>query len=207
MVDEPAGPDSATSVPPCAPDEPGPAGSLPDPTLATGRFGLNEDGSPTRWPCGKQKGIQKVHYTHEAMIECMIAHPEWTQRQIAEYFGYSEVWICNIIASDAFREQMVKRKDEIINPVLKANVEERFNSNLRMALDLIQARLSTGVVSDNFLLRTTEMSARALGLGAPKPPAPTTPNMHLHLHEMSERLTALLAQKRGTTIDSEPTNG
>jgi len=135
----------------------------------------------------------------------MIAHPEWHAYEWAQHFGYSQSWISQLICSDAFREQLAARQQEIVDPRLRATVEERFKANLQTALDLISDRLASGAVGDSFLLRTAEMSARALGYGAKAPVSQAPVELNLHLHQMSDALTRLLHEKRGAVVDVTPT--
>lgn len=151
----------------------------------------------------------RLRYTHDAMIDLIIAHPEWSQNQIAAHFGYSAAWISQLFCSDAFREKLAARREEIIDPTLRATVEERFQSIARQALDIISSKLAKhpDAVSDRTALRALEVSARALGYGArPVAPAPHV-DLEVHLHTMSDRLTRLLAVKRTETIDAQVVEG
>ena len=70
--------------------------------------------------------IATVRYTHDAMIDLLIARPEVTQNEVAEHFGYSTPWVSRIIRSDAFRERLATRKAEIVDPAILERVEARF---------------------------------------------------------------------------------
>lgn len=167
----------------------------------------SEGGSAGPSPEARKNKACVAAYSHAALIDLMIAHPEWSQKEWARHFGYSQSWISQIICSDAFQEQLEKRRQEIVDPTLRATVQERFQANLRRSLDLIDARLHSGTVSDSFLLRTAEMSARSLGYGASRQVVSQAPvELNVHLHNMSERLTALLRGKRAeetVVIDAE----
>jgi hypothetical protein len=155
-------------------------------------------------PCAElasagSNGIQKLKPVHEALLDLIIAHPDWKQRQYAHSLGYSQGWMSQILASEAFRKALAKRRDEVIDPVIKASLSERFEANVRLALNLISRRLHSKDVSDNFILRVAEMGSRALGLEA----APQSPvDLKIHLHAMSESLVKLLREKR-RVIESE----
>src|SRR5438309_167693 len=47
--------------------------------------------------------LQRVHYSHEAIIDRMITEPTLTQRQLAVEFQVSENWLSTVVGSDAFQ--------------------------------------------------------------------------------------------------------
>lgn len=115
--------------------------------------------------------LQKVRYTHEAMIDLIIKNPELSQNEIAAYFGYTPAWISNILASDAFQAAMAARREEIIDPEIKATIEERFRALVIRSLAVLQEKLNKPQVSDTVALRAAELGAKALGVGGNAAPA------------------------------------
>jgi transcriptional regulator with XRE-family HTH domain len=142
--------------------------------------------------------IQKISYTHAAMIDTIIAHPEWSQNQLAEKFGYSASWVSQIMSSDAFQARLAERSDEIIDPTLRATVKERFEGMVRRSQEILMEKLAktTEQIPDQLVLRTLEVSARALGYGARDQTIAVQVNMDNHLEDLSTRLVGLLAKKR-----------
>lgn len=157
-------------------------------------------------PNGAPRSIRAVRLSHEAIIDHFIANPFLTLKERAPLVGVTPGWLSQIIASDAFRERLKQRQEEVLDPVLKATLDELYNANLRTALDIIGTRLNAAQApSDAFVLRTAELSARALGFGARPPAAPAVQvNMDLHLASMGEQLTKLLRRERAT-IEQPPT--
>lgn len=155
--------------------------------------------------------LQKVRYTHEALIDMIIAHPEATQNDLAAYFGYTAAWVSNIMASDAFKEQMTKRRVEIIDPSLRDLVEKRFEALSLKSLEVLMHKLEAPKVSDNVALRAAELGARSLGFGqAAPPPAPQVSGNHLE--QLAERLVSLQSRVRrrvdsGNIEDAEVIEG
>ena len=47
--------------------------------------------------------LQVLKNRHFALMDAMIAHPEWTQGQLGEAVNYSEGWIGDIINSSLFK--------------------------------------------------------------------------------------------------------
>lgn len=129
------------------------------PTLAPEDRFVREPGRP----------FKEIKWTHELAIDLLLQNPEWTQRELAKYFGYSETWISLVVSSDAFQAKLAERRDEILNPEVKASIEERFRALANHSLNRLHAKLENPNVSDNLVLRSVELAAKALGLGA-RPP-------------------------------------
>lgn len=117
--------------------------------------------------------IQRVNYSHDAMIDVIIALPGCTQNTIAEHFGYSVGWVSRIMCSDAFQARLQARREEIINPGLVTTFEERLKGLAQQSLDILVDKLDevdpeTGKRAENsgVALKCLELSAKALGYGA-----------------------------------------
>ena len=155
------------------------------------------------------QAIAKVHYTHDAMIDQIIAFPGISQNELATKFGYTPSWISQIISSDAFQSRLAERTKELIDPTVRATVEEQFKGIVARSLDIIREKLNkpSHQIPDNLALRTLELSSRALGYGArDNTPQIATGDMHVHLNVLGERLVGLLNQKKAQAIEGEFTN-
>lgn len=148
--------------------------------------------------------LKRISYTHDALIDLILAHPELDQNELAAHFGYTPGWISNILASDAFQLKMAQRREEVIDPDLKATLEERFRALVIRSLNVLQAKLNAPVVSDNVALRAAELGAKALGLGGHASPPPQAPAAD-RLLRLAERLVALKSPQEGMTIDGQVT--
>lgn len=115
---------------------------------------------------GKSNGIARVRYNHDALIDLMLAHPEFRQGQFAAYFGMTEGWISRVIGSDAFQLRLAQRKEELINPDIKATMEERIQGLALTSLAQIQEKIDAKVVPFDGLVKTLELTTKALGMGA-----------------------------------------
>lgn len=150
--------------------------------------------------------LRRIRYRHEALIDLIIAHPEWDQNHYAAHFGLTPSWLSNIMASDAFQAAMAARREEIVDPELKATIEERFRALAIQSLQVLQKKLSAPNVSDNVALRAAELGAKALGIGghAPAPPAPQPDR----LERLAERLVLLQGRVRtAEVLDAEEIRG
>lgn len=117
--------------------------------------------------------LDKVHYTHDAMIDIVLAKPDVSQNTLAEHFGYSVGWISRIFCSDAFQARMAARRGEIVTPGLLATFEERLKILASVSMDLIMEKLEakhpiTGepLADTATAFKALELSTKSLGYGA-----------------------------------------
>jgi hypothetical protein len=146
-------------------------------------------------PAKPGNAVAKLSYTHDALVDLIMQHPEMTQNQLAARFGYTPGWISRVIASDAFQVALARRRDEIIDPAIKATIEERFKALVVQSLEVLMNKLSAPVVSDNVALRAAELGAKALGLGGHALPVPPKPQED-RLIRLAERLVDLQSNVR-----------
>lgn len=157
------------------------------------------------WPSGMRKGIAEVKYTHDSMIDLIIADPSISQNALARHFGYSATWISNIIASDSFQARLAERTKALVDPMIVQTVEHRFKALILRSMEILAEKLNkpTDDVPDQLALRTLELSTRAMGYGA-RPEAPVVQvNVNAHLESLGDNLTKLLRKKRAEAIDVE----
>ena len=150
--------------------------------------------------------IAKINYSHDAMINLIIADPGISQNAIAARFGYSATWVSQVMASDAFQARLAERSKELVDPQIRQSVELNFKAMVIRSQELLMEKLRAPaeMVPDQLVLRALELSSRAAGYGAREQvqPAPQI-SMHVHLEEMSENLTVLLRRKKGEVIEGE----
>lgn len=111
--------------------------------------------------------IEKLTYTHKAMIDLIVANPMISQGDLAKHFGFTPGWISRIIRSDSFREQMALRTQELVDPVVLQSIEQRFEALVMQSLDILSEKLErTAMPSADLALKAAELGSRALGYGA-----------------------------------------
>jgi hypothetical protein len=95
---------------------------------------LVQSSSAERWSGGRFQikdskvaatGIAKVGYTHDAMVDQLIATPHISQGELASIFGYSQTWVSQVINSDAFQARLAHRKEQLADPLIIRSIEER----------------------------------------------------------------------------------
>lgn len=111
------------------------------------------------------KRLERPRYTHEAMIDLIIADPTIKQYELAQKFGYSAGWVNRVIGSDAFQAALAKRRDDISDPFLLASIEERFRGLAMQSIDVLVEKLEKTQNAD-IALKSLDVASKALGFGA-----------------------------------------
>lgn len=116
-----------------------------------------------------RNAIQKVHYSHDAMIDLIIESPWVSQNELAAHFGYTAGWVSQVIAADAFQARLAERKNELVDPAIRATIEERFKALVIQSFEVLKRKLEAPRVSDELALGAMNGAAKALGYGARGP--------------------------------------
>ena len=113
-------------------------------------------------------GIKKVRYTHDAMIDLIIAEPSIKQNDLAAVFDRSAAWISQIVNSDAFQARLAERKGELVDPTIALTIKERLQAVANVSLEKLLSKIDSPIqlVSDDFLLQSAKFATTALGYGA-----------------------------------------
>lgn len=118
---------------------------------------------------GAAAAIRKVRYSHDAMIDLIIENPTVTQGELAAFFGYTPGWVSQVINSDAFRERMAERKDDLVDPRIRMSLEERIRGLADKSIEVLLTKLHE-TNNMNVAVRALDVATRSLGYGA-KPSA------------------------------------
>jgi hypothetical protein len=122
--------------------------------------------------------IKKVRYTHDAMVDQIIANPSISQNELAFVFDRTPAWISIIVNSDSFKERLAERKDEVVDPLLRTTLEERIRGVVDLSLEVLQEKLRA-TKNPNIAIRVMEHGTRALGYGARQSVSPTQVNTYV----------------------------
>lgn len=145
--------------------------------------------------------IAKVRYSHQDMIDFLIANPATSNNALAARYGYSPSWVSNVMASDAWQSAMAARRGELVDPTLAATIEERFRGITLQSLQRLQEKLAAPQVSDNVVLKAVELGAKAMGVGGNAPPSAPAAD---HLAQLANRLIDLQSRvRKGVTLDGQ----
>lgn len=105
--------------------------------------------------------IEKVSFTHEALILWLLENPHRALRDCAAFFGYSQSWLSQIIHSDAFQEQLHKRQDELAI-LTGLNIRAKLRGATDIALEGLTRKLEK-TEDPEFLLDATDKLLHRMG--------------------------------------------
>lgn len=108
-------------------------------------------------------------YSHEAMVELMVAERSWNYRKLAKYWGRDASWFMQILASDSFQLALDPYRHLITDPTITATLDERFRALTLRSLDVLQDKLDGKDVADYTVLKSAELGVKALGMGQVEP--------------------------------------
>jgi hypothetical protein len=122
--------------------------------------------------------LKKISYTHDAIIDAIIAAPGISQGELAKEFGYTQTWLSIMIGSDAFQNRLAERKAAMTDPKLVASINERLDGLAKRALERLADRLDSPTAN----LKTMELvsiAKLAIGDKANRPATPTSQNLYV----------------------------
>jgi hypothetical protein len=138
------------------------------------------------------------------MIDLMIANPTIRQVELAAKLGYTQPWVSRIIASDAFQARLNQRREELVNPVIAQNVEERIKGLAMLSLDVLEEKLGA-TRNPDLAIKAFELSTKAAGYGARDKNVAVQNNFVVHLpNKIEDPMGWAAAHKPGGNAASEP---
>lgn len=110
--------------------------------------------------------IQRVSYTHDAMIDLVLQNPMISQNDIADHFGYTASWVSIVFNSDAFQARLAARKTEIVDPLVRGQVEEAIKGLVSRSVEILREKLASTNPNTDLALEVFKASTKAAGYGA-----------------------------------------
>lgn len=144
--------------------------------------------------------IIKVRYTHEAVIDTIVARPMISQNELAAAFGFTPTWMSIIVNSDAFKEKLALRKTELVDPIIQASLNDRLNALASRSAEVLLDKLNAAP-DEATALRALDITAKALGYGAKDNSKPSVVNYIAVVPQRSNDSRSW-ADTYGRTIDS-----
>ena len=138
-------------------------------------------------------GPVKVRYSHQAMADMIIQNPWISQGELAAHFGYTQGWVCQVIASDAFQAYLNERKGELVDPAIRATIDEMFKGLVRQSILKLQERLAANP-TDDLLVAVMNGAGKALGYGA-RPQAAVQVNNYVAVVPQKDPSTEAWAER------------
>lgn len=135
-------------------------------------------------------GIPALRYTPITMVEFLIANPGLGLKEIAKAFGRTMGWLSTVVASDVFQRTLDPRRSEVLDPYFTSTMDERFRSLALRSSHILLEKLDGKEVSDQLVLKATELSIKALGMGIAPPETPAVVERKLSVAEKMEAAMA-----------------
>lgn len=155
--------------------------------------------------------IGRLQYSHKALADQIIANPQASNAELGRMFGFSPAWVSSVKNSDLFVEFMVRRRDEIVDPVLTANLDERFSMLARRSLEVLMQKMEQPVaqISDDLVIEAAKLGAKGVGIGgfgakvmvvAAPPDADRIERLAARLEALTGRRGEVVAEADGTAV-------
>lgn len=110
--------------------------------------------------------LKKLRYTHDAMIDILLANPAIRQKELATMFGFSEAWVSTVICSDAFQARLAVRRSDLVGHTLLLNFNERMRRMAFKSLERIETELEKQAACDiNVAMDALKVAAKGFGFG------------------------------------------
>jgi hypothetical protein len=107
----------------------------------------------------------KPRLIHEEVIDYLLINPGVTAKEAARHFGMSYQWMLILTNSDGFQRRYAERKDELIDPTIRATLEDRMKGLVAQSIEVLMEKLEAGR-SEETALKALDIGAKALGYGA-----------------------------------------
>lgn len=141
-------------------------------------------------------------YSPIGMVEFLIANPGMPLRDIASSYGRTLGWLSTVVASDAFQRALDPRRVEVTDPFFTATMDERFRALALRSGHILLNKLDAPDASDHLVLKATELSIKALGMGiAPPEPAEPAERKLTVAEKMQAAMEAMDARQAARTLD------
>lgn len=151
-----------------------------------------------------QKGL--VRLRHEEIADILITNPMISRVELAARAGYTPEYISMITCSDAFQARLAARKGEMVDPLIKEEIEARFKAVTQRSLEVLQQKLAgpASTIPDALVLKAVEYGAKGMMVGgfapAAMPTAPAAPAGD-RLERLAHRLEGLIPDRRAGASD------
>lgn len=171
-----------------------------NPEAATTEF-LRSQSPPLQGTEFSAQAIARVNYTHDAMIDLIIANPMISQMEISKHFGYTPAWVSRIFNSDAFKARVAQRKHDLVDPSIALTIDEKLRAVADRSLDIVLDKLSLPTTSFTDALNAATLASKALGYGARQQNLSVQQNFVVALPSKAADSRSWAAQYNGGSAD------
>lgn len=111
--------------------------------------------------------IKRVSYSHDMIIDYIIANPGKSRREVALHHGYTEAWLSRIMNSDAFNVVLARRREEMVDPTIVATVKENLTNVAQRSMEILLKKLENPTqIKLEDAIKCMDVATKALGYGA-----------------------------------------
>lgn len=132
---------------------------------------------------------RKPQYTAEAMVDLMIAHPEYSHSDFAAHFGYKASWFAGILISNNFQAALEPRRHLVQNPMLTGTMDDILRAVVVQSVTVLQERLEDPKASEDLIIKALNAGVKALGMGTGKGEGNEPPPEKPTLAGLADRLS------------------
>jgi DNA-binding Lrp family transcriptional regulator len=152
----------------------------------------------------KPAPIQKLRYSHEAMIDLLLSEPWISQNELADRFGMSPSWISTIICSDLFQSALAKRRELLVDPEVRASMKLQLEGVFARSMEVLRHKLDKrpDEIPDQLAVQVAKMAGQSLGYGT-KETRVSVQETHIHLEELGNNLVGLLRRRKQESVDGQ----
>lgn len=170
--------------------------------LMNGAPAANAGPSPMTGP--PKPRLQKLNYTHEAMIAAIIHDPCVYTDDLAEMFDRTPSWISTILHSDIFQSKLAAERERLTDPELRASLKLQFTGLLARSMEILRKKLDVPPekVPDQLAVQVAKLAGTSLGFGV-KETRVSVQETHLHLTELGDNLVGLLRQRKAAALTQD----
>lgn len=157
---------------------------------------------PLKGTVSAANAIDRVKYSHDAMIDLMIAQPSVSQGELAQHFGYTQAWVSRVINSDAFQARLALRKEDLVDPTIVASIDEKMRAVAAKSLDVVLEKLAT-VQNFDHALKAFEATTKAMGYGARQAPQNVQNNFVVALPTKAASAEDWMAEQKARVVSNQ----
>lgn len=120
------------------------------------------------WEHSKGRGSVglRQQLTYDMVIDFLLANPRASRQEIATAFGYTSLQSISVMLnSDAFQARMAKRREQMVDPVIAASIDDRIKGLASRSAEILAEKLEQNP-SEKLVMEVFKESTRAGGYGA-----------------------------------------
>lgn len=142
-------------------------------------------------------------YSHQAMVDLILANPGYSHAQLAAHFGKPESWLSLVLANSDFQATIAPYRSQIADPYLTATMEERFRALTLRSVTVLQKKLESAAIPDMTVLKAAEIGVKALGMGQVQAPPPVQAGP-AGAEAVANRILEAMARAKGRSPTTPP---